>query len=128
MVVASSFAIAAPAASASALLADAASFSIAARVVARSAAISSCSWSKPSMVAWSTPTAFSPAQAISCSPSWWSVSWASKFSHARCSAAARALSPSENFSSAVLNRLRSRRTAQWITLFMLMLGAAMRPA
>ena len=29
---------------------------------------------EPSMVAWSTPTAFNPSQAISCSPSWWSVS------------------------------------------------------
>ena len=60
--------------------------------------------------------------ATSCSPSWWSVSWSSKFSQARHSWAARVASPSRKVPSAARKRSRSRRTAPWITLFMLIVG------
>ena len=74
-------------------------------------------------MAWSssvlTPTALSAGQAISCSPSWWWVSWSSKFAHALASWAALVRSPGWNVPSAVMNRSRSRRKAPWMALFML---------
>ena len=114
--------IAAAATSASARVAVRRSVAIASPVAARSAAICSCSASNEAMVGPVMPIAFIAGQAISCSPSWCSVSWASKLAQARCSASARSRSPSREGSSARRNRSRSRRTAQWITLFMLMGG------
>ena len=74
---------AAAATSASARVAVRRSVAIASRVAARSAAIFSCSASNDAMVGSVTPIAFRAGQAISCSPSWCSVSWASKLTHAR---------------------------------------------
>jgi pyruvate/2-oxoglutarate dehydrogenase complex dihydrolipoamide acyltransferase (E2) component len=73
-----------------------------------------------------TPIARIAGHATSCSPSWWSVSCRSKFSQARWSATALSRSPSGKVSSARRNRARSRRTARWMILFMLMVEA-MRP-
>ena len=69
---------------------------IAARVVASASAIRSCSSSKVASSSLLTPIDSIAGQAISCSPSWWTVSWASKLSHAVPSCAARVVSPSRN--------------------------------
>ena len=50
------------------------------------------------------PIASSAGQTISCSLTWWSVSWSWKFAHARASCPARFWSPSGKESSAPRNR------------------------
>ena len=98
------------------------SAAIAERALPRASAIAACSASIWSSVSRVTPTCSRAGQAISCSPSWWSVSCLSKFSQATPSCRARSLSPALKVVSAPSKRSRSRRIAPWMTLFMLIVA------